>query len=662
MAAESRKWLKFKIVMIFMFFLVLFIALISRAFQLQVLSGQKLKKLATRQHTSVLQLQPERGIIYDRNGEKLAVSVMANSVCADPSKIVDPVKTSKQIADILNLDNETVYKKLSAQKNFSWLARRIPPDQAAVVESADIEGIFMVKEPRRFYPNGELAAHLLGFVGLDANGLEGLESKYDSSLKGKPQMLSWARDAKGKKLFLRVEKNETQKDENVNLVLTIDNRIQYLVETHLRQAVLDKGAKAGLAIVMDPKTGEILAMANQLGFNPNNVEGLTPDRWRNRAVTDNFDPGSTFKPFVVAAALEEKVIRETDKFYCENGNYKVANRVIHEANKKRHGVLAVPDILKYSSNIGAAKIAQKLGKEKFYSYIQKFGFGTKTGIDLPGEMSGLLRPVQNWVPVDTAMIGFGQGISVTAIQLISALSAVANDGVLMKPYVVRGIADKDNHLVKLYTPTVVRKVVSPDTAKRLTRMLTEVVGASDGTGKNARIVNVSVAGKTGTAQKFDFSRNVYSSEKVRTSFIGFFPAENPQVAMVVILDEPQRDKWGGVAAAPVFKNIGEQILNCFKTNIRETPAPVPVFDKEKTDKVQLVSTQQTLVPPSTAEDGESTMPNFIGLTIREAMKKAKAESIELKISGNGWAVRQYPQARTPLGDERLCSVAFELNN
>ena len=658
MAAESKKWLKFRIVMIFMVFLVLFVALISRAFQLQVLSGQKLKKIATRQHTSMLQLQPERGVIFDRNGEKLAVSIMANSVCADPSKIIDPAKTSKQIAEILNLDSQAVFKKLSSPKNFCWLARRIPPEQADAVEKAEIDGIFLVKEPKRFYPNGELAAHLLGFVGMDSSGLEGLESKYDESLRGKSQKLSWARDAKGTKLFLRVEKNETQKDETANLVLTIDNRIQYLVETHLKEAVLNKGAKGGLAIVMDPKTGEILAMANQLGFNPNNVEGLSPERWRNRAVTDYFDPGSTFKPFLVAGALEEKIIKETDKFFCENGNYKVANRVIHEANKKRHGVLAVPDILKYSSNIGAAKIAQKMGKEKFHDYIERFGFGAKTGVDLPGESPGLVRPVQNWVPVDTAMIGFGQGVSVTAIQLISAVSAIANNGVLMKPYIVRGIADKDNHLVKLYTPMVVRKVISPGVAKRLTNMLTEVVAAPDGTGKNARIVNISVAGKTGTSQKFDFARGVYSSEKVRTSFMGFFPAENPQVAILVILDEPQRDKWGGVAAAPVFKNIGEQILNCVKTNIRETP----VFEKEKPDKLQLVSAQQTLTPQNVAQDDESAMPNFMGLTIREAMKKAKAESIELKVSGNGWAVRQYPPAHAPLGNERLCNIVFELNN
>jgi cell division protein FtsI (penicillin-binding protein 3) len=389
----------------------------------------------------VLQLQPERGIIYDRNGEKLAISIMTDSICADPSKITDPAKASRQIAKILNLDSQDVFKKLCAPKSFCWLARRISPEQSAYVKNADIEGIFLVKEPKRFYPNGELAAHLLGFVGLDASGLEGLERKFDESLRGKSEKLAWARDAKGQKLFLRVEKNETQKKENVNLVLTIDNRIQYLVETSLKEAVLDKGAKGGLAIVMDPKTGEILALANQLGFNPNNVEGLKPERWRNHAVADYYDPGSTFKPFLVAGALEEKTVKESDKFFCENGNYKIADRVIHEANKKRHGTLTVKEILKYSSNIGAAKIAQKMGKEKFYDYIQKFGFGEKTGIDLPGESSGSVRPVKNWVPVDTAMIAFGQGVSVTAIQLIAAFSAIANNGVLMKPYIVRGMAD-----------------------------------------------------------------------------------------------------------------------------------------------------------------------------------------------------------------------------
>ncbi len=658
MAVNSKKWLKLRLVSVLIFFLVLFIALFSRAFQLQVLSGEKLKNLAQRQHMATLQLQPERGMIYDRNGEKLAVSVLADSVCADPTRIADPVRASQQIAGILNLDKQVVMKKILEPKNFCWLARRISPDQAANVDNAEIEGIFLVKEPKRFYPNGQLAAHLLGFAGADANGLEGLENKYDDILKGKPEKMAWARDAKGKKIFLRVANDEAKKDESVNLVLTIDSRIQYLVETHLKEAVVSKGAKGGIAIVMDPKTGEILAMANEVGFNPNNINGLTPEKWRNRAITDYFDPGSTFKPFLVAGALEEKTVRESEKFYCEDGNYAVANRVIHEANRKRHGQLSVRDILKYSSNIGAVKIAQKLGKEKFYQYIDSFGFGMKTGIDLPGESPGLVRPVKKWTKVDTATIAFGQGVSVTAIQMIAAMSAIANGGVLMKPYILRSVTDKNNIPIKMYNPTVVRKVVSVETAKRMTNMLTEVVGSADGTGKNANIVNVAVAGKTGTSQKFDFSRGVYSSEKVRTSFMGFFPADNPQVAILVILDEPQRDKWGGVAAAPVFKSIGEQILNCFKTNIRETP----IFEQGKPNKVQLISAQETIFARSVDNNDESAVPDFHGLTIRDAMKKAKAKSIELKVSGNGWAVRQYPPAGVVLGEDRVCNVVFEMNN
>ena len=661
MAADSKKWLKFRLASILSIFLILFIALLSRAFQLQILSGEKLKERAQRQHITTLPIHSERGMIYDRNGEKLAMSVQADSVFADPTRIADPAKVSRQIAVLLNLDAGAVYKKISEPKSFCWLARKISPQQAAQVEKANMEGIFVIKEPKRFYPNGQLAAHLIGFTGFDAEGLEGVEKKYDEYLKGRPEKLTWARDAKGKKLFLHVEHNPSPASESTNLVLTIDNRIQYLVESHLKEAVMSKGAKGGVAVVMDPKTGEVLALANERGFNPNNIKGLSSDAWRNRVIADAFDPGSTFKPFLVAAALEEKTVKESDSFYCENGYFKIANRVIREANRKRHGYLSVREILKYSSNIGSAKIAEKLGKEKYCSYIKSFGFGSKTGIDLTGEASGLLRPVQNWTKVDTAAIAFGQGIAVTAIQLITAMSAIANEGVLMKPFIVRGLTDRNNNPIKMYTPEKVHRVVSAQTAKRLTAMLTEVVGAKDGTGKNAHIVNVAVAGKTGTAQKFDFARGIYSSERVRTSFIGFFPADNPQVVILVILDEPQRDKWGGVAAAPVFKNIGEQILNCFKTNIRETP----MIDPGKSNKVQLVSVEDPLMADLDSEvnvDDESRMPDFAGLTIREAMKVAKTRSIELKVAGSGWAVRQSPPAGAVLEDDRTCKIVFETRN
>ena len=664
MPSESKKWLRFRIVTLLVFFLVLFIALLSRALQLQILSGKTLKSIAEIQHTKTLKLQPERGIIFDRNGEKLAATIMVDSVCADPSKIADPREVADKVAPLLNTDRGKILQKLAGSKNFCWLARRIPPEEAAGIEALNMEGLFLVKEPKRFYPNGELAGHLLGFVGTDSSGLEGLEARYDRYLKSAPEKLVWTRDAKGKRLSSRIDTvSLKQGDESANLILTIDSHIQFLVESHLKEAVRAKSAKGGFAIVMDPKTGEILALANEMAFDPNNFTAYGADRGKNKAVTDCFDPGSTFKPFMAAGAIEEGVAKETDLFYCENGNYIVGDRTIHEANRAKHGMLSFHDIIKYSSNIGSVKIAEKLGREKFYQYIKNFGFGSRTEIDLPGESPGLLRPVQKWTRVDAATIAFGQGVSVTAIQLITALSAIANKGVLMKPYVVRGMVNKRGEITKVNSPTIVRRVISPATAKRITAILTDVVGAADGTGKKAKIVNVAVAGKTGTSQKFDFARHVYSSERVRTSFIGFFPANDPQIAILVILDEPQRDKWGGMAAAPVFKNIGEQILTCFKTNLRENPFPIMEEEKLENDvKLKLVVAPEMIADGTPRDADESLIPDFRGLTIREVLKKAKERGLEVKTMGSGWAVHQNPMSGTPIGNHRSCSVTFSSND
>jgi len=377
---------------------------------------------------------------------------------------------------------------------------------------------------------------------------------------------------------------------------------------------------------------------------------------KNKIIADCFDPGSTFKPFLAGGALEEGVVKETDVFYCENGSYAVADRVFHEANRQKHGRLTFSDILKYSSNIGSVKVSERLGKEKFHEYITRFGFGSRTGIDLPGESPGLLRPVRSWTRVDTSTAAFGQGVSVTAIQLITALSAIANGGILMRPYVVQGVVDKNGQLVKKFVPTAVRRAISPETSARLTAILTNVVQDHDGTGKNARLVNVAVAGKTGTSQKFDFGRRKYSSERVRTSFMGFFPAQNAQVAILVTLDEPQRDKWGGMAAAPVFRNIGEQLLTCIRTDIRETPSR-PAEDLAEEVAVRLVKAPQ-VETDFAASASDSTTPNFLGMTMREALKSAKQNRIELKMAGSGWAVRQKPAPGTPVGDFRVCSVSF----
>lgn len=664
MNTESVKWLKFRLCTILALFLILFVALISRAFQLQILAGKDLKSIAQRQHMKTLQMLPERGIIFDRNGEKLAASVLMDSICADPSKIRNPQVFAAKMARLLSVDKKLILKRISGKKNFCWIARRVVPEQAMAIQSLKEDAIFIVKEPQRMYPNGELAGQILGFVGTESNGLEGLETRYDRYLKGTPQKLVWGRDAKGQWLYPRVETVAQTEDTATNVVLTIDSRIQYLVETQLKAAVQEKGAKGGYAIAMNPQTGEILALANQPTFDPNFYSKAAPGHSKNRALNDCFDPGSTFKPFLIAAALEEKTVREKDHVFCENGNYRVADRVIHEAQRKRHGSLSIREVVKYSSNIGCVKVSERLGKDKFYQYIRDFGFGVKTGIDLPGESSGLLRPASEWTRVDMSTIAFGQGISVTAIQLLTALSAIANHGVLMKPYIVRALADKQGRIIEQYSPTVVRNVISPETAKTMTSILTSVVQDEDGTGKNARIAHLNVAGKTGTSQKFDFSRGVYSSERVRTSFMGFFPAENPQIAILVTLDEPQRDKWGGVAAAPVFKRIGEQMLTCFKSYIKDPSLFVPeekIFPDPP--KVKLVSATQ-IVPEAMEQVGEmavedeSIIPDFQGMTVREALKKSRERGIELKIDGSGWAVSQVPQAGVPIRSHPFCVVSF----
>jgi cell division protein FtsI (penicillin-binding protein 3) len=658
MSAKSRKWFRFRIATLLAMFLVLFCVLAFRAFHLQIMTGKTYKNLADKQHNKTLQLHPERGIIFDRNGEKLAASILADSVFADPSKIDNVEEAAAQLAAVTGQPKKAIAQQIAKAKNFCWVARMITPAQSEQIKNLKMEGVYLIQEPKRFYPNKELAGHLIGFVGMDSNGLEGLEMRYDSYLRGEPEKILWGRDARGKKLYLPERAVTGKKDEQLSLVLTLDSRIQHAVESNLKEAVLRTRARGGFIIVMDPRTGEILAMANSPVFNPNAYASATADNKRNKAITDCFDPGSTFKPFLVAAAIEEGVVKEEDRFNCENGAYRVANATFHEANRKRHGVLTVREILKYSSNIGSVKISEKLGREKFHRYIKDFGFGQKTNIEMPGEISGLLRPWQNWTQVDTSTVAFGQGISVTAIQLVSALSAIANDGVLMQPHIVKKFIDVNGETVREFAPTAVRRVISADTARRITTMLTNVVGEQGGTGKNAALVNVDVAGKTGTAQKFDFAQKRFSSERVRTSFMGFFPAEAPRFVMLISIDEPQLHKWGGEAAAPVFKSISQQIIRCFEPDIGETP-PVQETQINTGTKIQLVSTPAGIpAAQAAAKEEEAVIPDFRGMTVRQALKAAQEKGLEMKVTGSGWASSQKPAPGTPLKGHRLCAVSF----
>ena len=654
MSAKSGKWLRFRVASILILFLVLYVALASRAFQLQVVSGETLKKLADGQHKKSLTLYPERRFIFDRNGQKLAATVMADSVYVDPSNVKEHRKVSSKLSSILGIKRQKIVKALSNQGSFRWVARQISPIKAERIRALNLEGVHLIQEPKRFYPHREMAGHVLGFAGLDSTGLEGLEVKYDEYLKGVPKEVVWGRDAKGQKIYLS-DNADGMDDGSCSLFLTIDSKIQYIVESQLREAIEGTGARGGSVIVMDPGTGEVLAMANEPMFNPNTFSIYPADARRNRAVTDCFDPGSVFKPFLAAAALEEGLIAESDTFDCENGSYTVGNRVVHDAQNEKFQELSLAEIIKYSSNIGSIKVAERLGRKNFYHYIKMFGFGSKTGVDLPGESSGILRDSNDWDDIDFATIAFGQGISVTAIQLVAAMSAIANDGVLMKPHVVRCMVNKKGMVVKEFKPEEVRRVISPETSHRIASIMTDVVEGEEGTGRNARIANLSVAGKTGTSQKFDFDRGRYSDDKVEASFIGFFPADDPHLVIFVVLNEPEKDRWGGTAAAPVFRKISEQILRCSNNSmeLRDVAAG------EGNERVKIIqaSTVTEIISRSTQVD-KSVIPDFEGMSIREVLRISQGRGIDVKIAGSGWALRQNPAPGVRIVENQRCYVLF----
>lgn len=537
-----------------MFFVVTLCAgfglVVFQAYRIQILHGDRLRGEIQRIYQKEVTVVPARGSIYDRNGEDLAISIPVDSVYARPARIDDPVGTAKRLSAVLELDYETILKKLRQDAPFVWLKRQVVPLVGSRVRSMGLPGIGVMQETRRFYPNLELASHLLGFVGVDGQGLEGIEFQYDSLLKGEMTRLIVDHDALGRPLSGADGMVVARKDGR-NLVLTIHKEIQYITEKKLLEGVEAAKARGGIAIVMDPKTGEILAMANVPRFNPNTYKQYPEETLRNRSITDSYEPGSVFKAFVVAAAIEEKVFRPTDPIYCESGAYRIHDKVIRDVH--RYGTLPLAGVIQKSSNIGAAKIGLSMGAEKVYSYIWRFGFGRPTGIDLPGETSGLVRPPK-WAPIELATISFGQGISVTPLQLATAFCALANGGRLMRPYVVKEILDAQGNTVEKRNPQEVGQAISPTTARDVTQMLTLVV-SPEGTGSLAAVEGFRVAGKTGTAQKPDLRNGGYLKGKYVASFVGFAPANDPRLCVLVAVDEPQGNIYGGQVAAPIFREI-----------------------------------------------------------------------------------------------------------
>ncbi len=626
-----------------------FLGLITRLVILQAVRHGDLLRLAEKQYSKTIPLKPKRGSIVDRHGQPLAVSTSGESLYALPARITDPERLALSLAPMLNEPAAEIQKRLAADKSFTWVKRKLPPPVAQAVRALGAPGLGFVQESLRLYPNRELAAHLLGFEGADGRGLEGIERAWDEQLAGHSGLALVGRDALGREVTGRPTVLRPAVPGR-DVRLTLDTTIQYLAEREIEAAWRRTQAKTALAIVLDPRTGELLALAIRPTFNPNSFASATSEEWRNRALTDPFEPGSTFKVILAAAALEEGAVRPDDRVYAEQGTITVANTVIHDWT--RYGWLTVSEVLQHSSNVGAIKIGLTLGKERLYRYIAGFGFGSPTGLGLPGESRGKVRPPDLWSGLSLASMSIGQEVSVTAIQLVTAFAAVANEGRLLRPQVVQAVVDPQGREIQSFEPQVVRHVISPGTARVLTGILTRVV--SEGTGKQAGIAGYDVAGKTGTAQKLDPQTLRYSRAPGVLSFVGFAPAEDPRFLMLVLLDEPQGARWGSEAAAPVFAAVGSQLLRYLNVTPRDTPP------------LQIVrgGSPGLGVPVASPESGPSLssgaagprMPQLVGQRLRPALAALALYDVQVEVHGQGVVAAQQPAAGAELRPGSTCRL------
>ena len=625
-------------------FAALFVLVAARALDLAVLRGPALARLAAMQHHQRIELLSHRGPIVDRSGEPLALSVDVPSIYVRPRELAAHVPAADgrlaRLATALHMPLRALRAKLRSRQPFVWLKRQALPREAEAIGRLGLPGVYTVTEGRRFYPHGSLAAHVLGFVGVDSQGLEGLEQRFDRVIRGEPQYLEFDRDARGREMFTGGVR--AAPDQGGRLELTLDAGIQEATERELQSGIAAARAAGGAAVVLDPATGEVLALANVPTYNPNEPGDWTDKRWRdrvrNRAITDPYEPGSTFKAILAAAAIEERVVTPGELFFCERGRFQTAGRAIHDTHP--YGWLSFAEVIQYSSNIGAAKVGERLGRERYHRYLRAFGFGGRTGIELPGETPGIVRPVQRWTHVDLATLSFGQGVSVTPVQMAAAFAAIANGGTLLRPFVVKRVVAPDGEVVLENEPTAVRRVVSTRSARTTTELLRRVVEHEGGTGTKARLEDFPVAGKTGTAQKVDPSTGVYSSKRIG-SFVGFVPADEPRAVILVLIDEPSTSSYGGVVAAPVFRAIAAGVLKRLGV---EPPAPI-VLARAPRGAPQKPGARRarTAAASSVAET-----PSFLGLSLREALARAQVSGWDVRVTGTGYVAAQEPMPGTPI--------------
>jgi cell division protein FtsI (penicillin-binding protein 3) len=703
-ADQTATSAKFRLYALTGFLCLWLVAICFRLVYLQVFRYGDFQQRAQHQQQRSFDLSPKRGIIFDRAGRELAMSIQVDSAFAVPTEIPDLANTISLIARITRDDPRVVFADCRARKTFCWVARKADAEVIERIRGMNLQGIHFQKEPKRFYPKRELAAQMLGYVGTDDQGLSGLERQFNSELQGKPGKLMISVDAH-KKWFSSVEK---QSEAGNNVVVTIDQNIQYIAERELETAMAQTKAIAGTVIVQNPKTGEILALANRPTFNPNLRKEITVDSLKDRAVSDIYEPGSTFKIVTISAGLEEKVTRPDEMFDCQMGSIVINGMRIRDS--KPHGLLSVADIIAESSDVGAIKVALRLGDERFYKYIRAFGFGQQTGIELPGETRGMTKPVNRWSRVSIGAISMGQEIGISPLQLIALISTIANDGVWIAPRIVAGVVEPQTTPQTIsFQPAESRRVISSLTAAQMRQILQGVV--LHGTGRKALLEGYSSAGKTGTAQKVDPGTHAYSKTKYVGSFAGFAPVNDPRISVAVILDSAVGLHQGGQVAAPVFQRVTQQVLeylhvphdveipasrqvlmarrNATDKDLDESspdhlgssldvadtvevpavPAPSrPSTIAEKVLPAALIQKDSSLIPvdpqaatgkPADApesrlpasgtvvldvEEGGIAVPSFIGKNVRAAIEVAQDAGLDLDAIGSGTARDQSPAA------------------
>jgi cell division protein FtsI (penicillin-binding protein 3) len=628
-----------------------------RLVQLQVLGREFFEKQGTRQSERTIKLDPRRGLILDREGRPLAVSVDAQSLYAVPQDIDDPQGTASALARALGLtpaERRELVARLRTDRAFAWIERKVNPGTARRVRELELDGVGFLTEHRRYYPQRELGAHVLGWAGLDNTGMSGIEYAFEDQIAGRGAQVVVHTDARRRP----VGHTERPSTDGHTVVLALDERVQHIAERELERSMEKTRAEAGSVIVVEPFSGEILAMAGRPTFNPNRYSAYSADHWRNRMVSDVFEPGSIFKIVTAAAALQEAVVDPGEILDCGNGQILISNTLIKD--HKAFDRLPFREVVSHSSDIGMIRVAQRLGRENLYRYERAFGFGEATGVDLPGESAGLLKPTSRWSRLTLPSMSFGQEIGVTPLQMVMAVGAVANGGYLMKPLIVTRIEDKDGEVAREMKPVIVRRVLDPETVDTLTEILRLVV--RDGTGHKAAVPGYIVAGKTGTAQKVDEKTGRYSMVDHVASFVGFVPASRPALVILASLDQPRGwPNQGGDVAAPLFSRVARDALRALA---------IPPDDADRVLRAVAVA-PETLVqaayrpaeprvtpsaPPPVDEPG--FMPDLSGRSAREAAIAAARLGLVVELDGSGRVVAQTPKPGTVIEAGHTCRLTL----